>query len=367
MNAGEINIAVTASMAQFNATMTAVKQSAAATATSTGEFFRNKLRDEFSEQKAGKVLGSVLGLGMADNFLRTMAQAIREDKSILAAVEELVANLPVIGGAYQFGKALGESMVDGAFGTVSKQEAQRQRMIDLEFQREREADEKAAAEREKRRKEFIEKDRERMRKVAQEQQDKEDLAIGTIFGQRRKMEAEIADFNLKVRVDALRKAGDEEAALRLEVEDAIAKKREELFEENPGLRDALRGAFGGEEEDLARQLMQDAEDRIREEYGYRLYLHKENLKEEEADRKKLVERENAEKLAALKKQLDEEEMSLDDRRREAATAGIGSAGTALGSFRFDAYPQSMKRENDERMVRAVEQLRDKVAAGGGFN
>ena len=45
MNAGEINIAVTASMAQFNATMTAVKQSAAATATSTGELLRNKLRD----------------------------------------------------------------------------------------------------------------------------------------------------------------------------------------------------------------------------------------------------------------------------------------------------------------------------------
>jgi hypothetical protein len=363
MNAGEINIAVTASMAQFNATMTAVKQSAAATATSTGELLRNKLRDEFSEQKAGKMLGSVLGLGMADNVMRSMSAAIRGDKTLGAAVEELVRNLPVIGAAYDLGKAIGENLADGAFGTISSLEARMQRGIDLAFAYDREQEEKAFEESERKRKAaaaaVAKEDQARLKA----KQDAEFEMMGQLRNRQIKRDQEVADFNLKVQVDAARKAGNEEEALRLEMEDAVAKARRELYED-PAMQAALFGSLGREEEDAARATIEDAEQVIRQQYEYRLYLHKQNIAEEEKDRLAMVEKESAARMEAAKIEI----AALEQERLAAQTAGIGSAQTALGTFKFDAYPASKKLENDYRLIRGIEQIRDSLKDGvGGFN
>jgi hypothetical protein len=345
MNAGEINIAVTASMAQFNATMTAVKQSAAETATSTGAFFRNKLKDEFSEQKAGKMLGSVLGLGMADNVMRSMSAAIRGDKTLGAAVEELVRNLPVIGAAYDLGKAIGENLADGAFGTISSLEARMQRGIDLAFAYDREQEEKAFEESERKRKAaaaaVAKEDQARLKA----KQDAEFEMMGQLRNRQIKRDQEVADFNLKVQVDA------------------VAKARRELYED-PAMQAALFGSLGREEEDAARATIEDAEQVIRQQYEYRLYLHKQNIAEEEKDRLAMVEKESVARMEAAKNEI----AALEQERLAAQTAGIGSAQTALGTFKFDAYPATKKLENDYRLIRGIEQIRDSLKDGvGGFN
>jgi hypothetical protein len=58
------------------------------------------------------------------------------------------------------------------------------------------------------------------------------------------------------------------------------------------------------------------------------------------------------------------EKDADNERRQAAVAGIGESQTALGSFKFDAYPAAAKKQNDERIVRALEDMRAQQKIGG---
>jgi hypothetical protein len=57
---------------------------------------------------------------------------------------------------------------------------------------------------------------------------------------------------------------------------------------------------------------------------------------------------------------------LEEERITSQAAGIQGANTALGTFRFDAYPDNDKRRNDERMVRGIETLVANSGTGGGF-
>jgi len=352
MNAGEINIAVTASMNQFNATMSAVKQSAADTASSTGAFFRNKLKDEFSEQKAGKVLGSVLGLGMADNMMRSASAAIRGDKSIGEAVNELVSNLPVIGGAFELGKSIGERIADKIYGATSLAERQRIRAIELAY----EAEMKAALDLEEK-KTAAEKKRIAEVRKAQEQARKEAFERELGFqnfnaDQEKQLAQDRADFIARTAIQAAKEAGNAEEALRLEMEKTVADERQKLME---GFG-AGQVVASEEEREAFKRLVADRETLIRDEFDMRLAL----LRKEEAERKKADE----ERIAEMKKKMEDEISSLEDQRVSAAQAGVGSSQTALGSFKFDAYPASAKRQNDEKLVRAIETIRDQQKAGG---
>jgi membrane protein involved in colicin uptake len=49
----------------------------------------------------------------------------------------------------------------------------------------------------------------------------------------------------------------------------------------------------------------------------------------------------------------EESARIESERISSQAAGITGANTALGTFRFDAYPDSDKKRNDERMVKAL--------------
>jgi hypothetical protein len=55
---------------------------------------------------------------------------------------------------------------------------------------------------------------------------------------------------------------------------------------------------------------------------------------------------------------------LEQQRVSSQQAGIGSAQTALGSFKFDAYPAADKRKNDERLVGLMTNIRDQQRAAG---
>jgi hypothetical protein len=55
---------------------------------------------------------------------------------------------------------------------------------------------------------------------------------------------------------------------------------------------------------------------------------------------------------------------LEQERVSSQQAGIGSAQTALGSFKFDAYPAADKRKNDERLVGLMTNIRDQQRSAG---
>ena len=110
MNAGEINIAVTADMNRFEATMDAVRKDAGQTAMTAGRFFREKFMSELSPQKLGKILGAAIGINFADAMIQNMTEAIRNDSSIAEALAKQFTSLPVIGSLISLGNVLEERL-----------------------------------------------------------------------------------------------------------------------------------------------------------------------------------------------------------------------------------------------------------------
>jgi hypothetical protein len=356
LNAGEINIKVTASMDDFNRTMSSVKSSADAAGAGAGGSFSNKfgniVKDNFSEQKFGKVIGNLIGLGMADNMLRTLAETIRGDKSLGEAVNDLVSNLPIIGGAFEAGKAIGERIADGIFGATSESDQKRMRAEELAY----EADMKAAlkAEEEKKNAEL-----KRIAEVRKAQEKARSDAFEAELGfqnfnseQEKKLAQDRADFMAKAAIQAAKNAGDEEEALRLEMEKAVADEREKLLE---GFADGSVAA-SEEEREAFKRLLAERETLVRDEFDLRLGM----LRKEQAERKKG----DDERLERLRENLAQEFTELENQRVSSQQAGIGSAQTALGSFKFDAYPAADKRKNDERLVGLMTNIRDQQRSAG---
>lgn len=348
MNAGEINIAVTASMAQFNQTMVAVKQSAAETATGTGALIRDRLRNEFSEQKAGKILGTVLGVGMADNLLRSVSSAIRGDKSIGQTLNDLITNIPIIGSAFELGKAIGQKIADGISGE-SQAEI-----------------EEAIAQRAGARESIL-----AGVSRAQQMEREEQAAQAALMLDNRRLE-------LEMQVATVRKTGSQEGIVRAEYEKSLSeeilrfelerakttdKRTEELLQQQHDRRLFLlkieRDTQLKQLADVAAQKAADAKkeaDRAAE-----------NAKKESEDRMKRDRERMRDMVEAWRKSqeaMKEAESKAQAERREAQTAGIGELQTALGAFKFDAYPATAKKANDERIVRALETMKDKIGSGG---
>jgi penicillin-binding protein 1A len=97
------------------------------------------------------------------------------------------------------------------------------------------------------------------------------------------------------------------------------------------------------------------------------------LEQADAEEKRIKRETEASQQAAEKLRMqelkDNEERikqiaDLEQERVSSQQAGIGSAQTALGSFKFDAYPASDKRKNDERLVGLMTNIRDQQRAAG---
>jgi len=347
-------------MDDFNRTMSSDKTSADAAGAGAGGSFSNKfgniVQDNFSEQKFGKVIGNLVGLGMADNMMRSISEVIRGDSTLAAAFEELVSSTPVIGAAYQLGAALGDSIgqsIQRSLGLLATDEdAKRIRAEELAY----EADMKAAlkAEEEKKNAEL-----KRIAEVRKAQEKARSDAFEAELGfqnfnseQEKKLAQDRADFMAKAAIQAAKNAGDEEEALRLEMEKAVADEREKLLE---GFADGSVAA-SEEEREAFKRLLAERETLVRDEFDLRLGM----LRKEQAERKKG----DDERLERLRENLAQEFTELENQRVSSQQAGIGSAQTALGSFKFDAYPAADKRKNDERLVGLMTNIRDQQRSAG---
>lgn len=360
MNAGEINIKVTASMDDFNRTMSAVKSSADAAGGGAGTAYSKKfgdiVKDNFSEQKFGKIVGNLIGIGMVDNLLRSAADAIRGDKSIGEALEEMVLSIPIVGGAYDFGSAMGDNLgksIQRSLGLLATEEENKsirakEKAYEAQMKAEKEADEKKRAA-ELKRIEDVKKKQEAARKEAFERE----LGFQNMNADNeRKLAEDNEAFKVRLAIQAAKEAGNDEEALRLEMEKTVSDERKKLQDEfGIGMVAASQ-----EERDAFEKILKGREELTRREFDDRLRLiRKENDEKKKADRERAKE---------MRDRLEEEAMTMEQQRIDSQRAGIGSASTALGTFKFDAYPANQKKQNDERMVRSLEQIRDKQAAIG---
>jgi len=316
------------------------------------------LEREFSDRKLGQIFGQVVGIGMADKAMRSLADAIRGDKTLGEAFADALSSTPVIGAAFDIGRAISDSLWD-ALGGSGTRDASLQRMIDLDYERnmiaENEAHQEKLALEEKRVEEARAAD-------AKREKDRVDgiMRTGQVTSRlERDLIEKNLDFEAEYRAGNAREAGNEEAALAIEMEREIQKERNRIYEQYGA--DERGGLIGSvEEQDAFKKVLADAENLIRDQFAYKKYL-----RNQEADEEKRVAAEaHAERMEQIRVEIEERQRAFEEERRSAQSAGIGSAATALGSFSFDAYPAADKKRNDERMVKALESIKSQAASGG---
>lgn len=286
-----------------------------------------------------KVVGA-----LADGF-----RTFNETGDVSDALEGAVKNIPLVGAAYDLGTQAGQALADAFMGKT------------------------------------------------------ENLSAGAAVAEAAGGESEAAlyqraaDIEFQIQMELAREIGDERTMLRLETEKRAAEAQRAFEEAN---RNSLR--------DEERRLIQQNYDRQRELDIYLVDLKYAAIEEAEAklarekeeEAAKLAEKEAKAAADAAKKLADEDakmkeqaakklqkeiaaEMddmldALDARDEEDAKRMqdeqdaelsrqqmVGTASTAIGSFRFDPYPQSDKRRNDERMVTSLEKMAAASSGGGG--
>jgi hypothetical protein len=311
------------------------------------------LEREFSDRKLGQIFGQVVGIGMADKAMRSLADAIRGDKTLGEAFADALSSTPVIGAAFDIGRAISDSLWD-ALGGSGTRDASLQRMIDLDYERNMIAENKAHEEKvalaEQRakdeRKRFADLEKNRVEEI---------MKTGAVASRlERELVEKNLDFEADYRAANAREAGDENLALQIEMEREIQKERDRIHEQYGMNVSGL--LYSQEEKEAQERILKEAENLIRDKYAYKKYLRDQDAKEEKKVSEEALKRESEAMM--------EQARSLGEERLRAQAVGVGSAGTALGAFRFDAYPEAEKRRNDERMVKGIEELTRK--AGGGF-
>lgn len=306
--------------------------------------------DQFSKKATGMIRG-LAGPMIAAQLANTVADILRSDKSMPDAILDGIKSIPFVGAFAN----LGEAIYDATFGAADK-----------------------AAE-DLRAKEAAARDARVMGAARQMEFDREaQAAQASLMIENRKLE-------IQSELLAVRATGDQRAIARAEAEakaqelalqfnldsakteDERVKKllvdrhelqlgliREELIQQLDAITEQ-------EEADAERQRKLEEAEASRVEKSVSVNQKaEERMADDAIEEQERIAKQRAQAMEALRR----EEMSLEQERRAAAVAGLGSAQTALGSFRFDAYPAAAKKANDERIVRALEKIRDQQKQGG---
>ncbi len=179
----------------------------------------------------------------------------------------------------------------------------------------------------------------------------------------------MADTTAELNSAYAKRSGDDEKAVAFEID-----------REDQRLRDQQAEAERGATEEQKRQIqevfrlrrrlnMEEGEQRINEIAKRRREEEQDAIeaaaRDQEIEQDRL--RKEAEDRERMLEDLKRKEIELEEERLAAQTAGVTEGATALGTFRFDAYPATQKRQNDERIVKALEDIRSQQRqTAGGF-
>lgn len=323
MNAGEINIAVTASMDRFQATMNAVKAESQQTALTAGQFFKNKFSSEFGDQKLGKLLGAGIGIGMAESIVRNISDALKNDKSIGDALLESVRGLPIVGSMFSLGEAL-EARLSGRMQDEAEARAANQAARELQAQYEKE-------------------DEERRKRIADREKEVEDSKKNQVS-----LERQISDIAMQREIASLEAVGDKDLVARLNAEKSLVDARRRFEDEFNKAKTVEEQKLLYARHDLEKKLISDTLEAQLDAIA------------EDAQKKQ---QEDKKRAAALAEQVDEERKKAMEDRDTLLQQGVQSASTGIGAYRFDAYPATMKKMIDENMLRTLREISAKLTGG----
>ena len=324
MNAGELTVRVRAELSEFDGQMRELETKAGDAGIAIAGQLNDKIEKEsdFANLISKKFSGPGAFLSLSNN----LANAIRtgSEEGIKAGLENLATSIPVIGTAYNLGSALGEAIASRIFkdenneiGNMLLQSEQTERIVS-----------------------------------------------------QRELEGELERKAIRQQAEL---TGDEIAVAGLDLAEKLRKLK---LQENEDLQNALTE----QESDLIRrnaakirtletQLYQDRVKKLRDKQAEEeqkriddnLKLLQDALDQEDEIRRKAQEK-------ADKARKDAERKAKEDLK--ARQEAVGEGETALGTFKFDAYPQTLKRQNDERLVKAAERTASAVSrtqSMAGFN
>lgn len=350
MIAGDLSIRISAELAQFDRDMTTTVARAglaggeagsryASEFSKFGETMKNRLQSQLAS-----ISKSVLNpLTLASSISQGFTTALRTG-NVAQAYVDMVQSLPIVG-----------TFADQLIGIYD------QLTGELDRQAEREVATRAEAAR-SRRENKLQGEKIRAAEAiakAEEQKAKE------VDDLRRSM----ADTTAELNSAYAKRAGDEEKAVAFEID-----------RENERLRQQQADAEKGATEEQKRQIhevfrlrrrlnMEEGEQRINE-IAKRRREEEQEAKEAAARAQEIEQerlRKEAEDREKMLEDLKRKETELEDERLAAQTAGLGEGATALGAFKFDAYPATQKKANDERIVKALEDIRTQQRqTAGGF-
>jgi hypothetical protein len=357
MKGGDIYIDVRANYSAMERDLVEAESKAAASAEGAAKQYESKFGG-WLQKSAGSVSKKIEGFLNPIQLLDRVADFAERagEEGIGSALDGLAKSTPIIGAAYRIGTAIGQSVMNAFGAETNEQFAAR---VEQEL-----ADAQARAD--------------RQRKIAQGQEAEARQTFGL------EQEAGAAEFEAQMR--QLERTGQAERAIflrGLNEEERLQTEMELRVADaaNEAQADAIRRLYEAKiqsnadetRDKLDKQKAADkaaADARIEEEKRAADAIAK-----AEADASKAAQRgqEKADQEAAraLDKanteriRMMEESARIESERISSQAAGITGANTALGTFRFDAYPDSDKKRNDERMVKALEQLATS-GSGGGF-
>jgi len=357
MKGGDIYIDVRANYSAMERDLVEAESKAAASAEGAAKQYESKF-GAWLQKSAGSVTKKIEGFLNPIQLLDRVADFAERagEEGIGSALDGLAKSTPIIGAAYRIGTAIGQSVMNAFGAETNEQFAER---VEQEL-----ADAQARAD--------------RQRKIAQGQEAEARQTFGL------EQEAGAAEFEAQMR--QLERTGQAERAIflrGLNEEERLQTEMELRVADaaNEAQADAIRRLYEAKiqsnadetHDKLDKQKAADkaaAEARIAEETRAADAIAK-----AEADASKAAQREqekaDQEAARALDKanteriRMMEESARIESERISSQAAGITGANTALGTFRFDAYPDSDKKRNDERMVKALEQLATS-GSGGGF-
>jgi hypothetical protein len=330
---------------------TRLKEAGATAGGAVGESMGQKLKNGLNEQMKGAIIAAI-GVATADKLLKGFAEAIRGDKGLGKALEDVLVSVPVIGAAYQVGEAIGaralkgfESMMDP--DRLSRRGTDIAYMEEVDARNKAEADAKAAGQR-----------------AAQELANRIAMERRHVAAQ----EKELSDRQDARAIAAAKYRKDEIAVYEIEYRRAIdALKAEELATLGPLVYD-------DEAWERANAVIKDRAKLLEEEFAERraaieeeATLREKALMDEAAKREEMAAAEEAKKdkeIQARMEALTREIEEIEDARTASARGGIGSAATAIGSFTFDAYPDAQKKANDERMISHLAGIHRRMETSG---
>lgn len=357
MKGGDIYIDVRANYSAMERDLVEAESKAAASAEGAAKQYESKF-GAWLQKSAGSVSKKIESFLNPIQLLDRVADFAEQagEEGIGSALDNLAKSTPIIGAAYRIGTAIGESLMNAFGAETNEQFAER---VEQEL-----ADAQARAE--------------RQRKIAQGQEAEARQTFGL------EQEAGAAEFEAQMR--QLERTGQAERAIflrglneeeRLQTEmelrvadaaneaqaDSIRRIYEAKIQANADeTRDKLDKQKAADAE--AAQARADAETRAAEQVAKAEAdaVAKAQREQEKADQEaaRALDKANTERIRMM-----EESARIESERISSQAAGITGANTALGTFRFDAYPDSDKKRNDERMVKALEQLATS-GSGGGF-